>query len=291
MSVPLLVYARRANIHRACAERLLRTLGLENVEFHPGYQLRVQTLGELRVWRGKQEIAPADWRREKARRLFQVLLTYRRRMLDRDQILEMLWPDLDPETARRDFKVALSTLCKVLEPSRPEGIPSAYIARDGSRYGLRPGADLWLDVEELEALIAEGDRLSEADPEGALERYRRALALYEGDYLADCLYEDWCSEERERLMALYLRTADRVAELLAQKKAWDEVLPLCQEVLTRDPCWESAYRWMMVAYARTGRRAQAARVYGRCVQRLWDELQVEPSPATVRLYETLCGAL
>ncbi len=288
MSVPLLVYARSAGIHRACAARLLRALGLENVEFHPGYQLQVQTLGEFRVWRGKQEVAPSDWRREKARRLFQVLLTYRRGMLDRDQILEMLWPDQDPETARRDFKVALSTLCKVLEPDRPEGIPSAYIVRDGSRYGLRPGADLWLDVEELEALIAGGDRLLERDPEGALECYRKALTLYRGDYLEDCLYEDWCSEERERLVALYLRTADRVAELLAQRAAWEDVLTLCQEVLTRDPCWESAYRWMMLAYARTGRRAQAARVYTRCVQRLRDELQVEPSPATVQLYEAIC---
>ncbi|MCS7282871.1 MAG: transcriptional regulator [Anaerolineae bacterium] len=290
MSVPLLVYARRAGIHCACAERLLRALGLEGVEFHPGYQLRVQTLGEFRLWRGKREVSPAEWRREKARRLFQVLITYRRGMLDRDQILEMLWPDLDPETARRDFKVALSTLCKVLEPDRSEGFPSAYIVRDGSRYGLRPGADIWLDVEELEALIAEGDRLMEQDPEGALERYRRALALYRGDYLEDCLYEDWSSEERERLMALYLRTADRVAELLARKEAWEDILNLCQEVLTRDPCWESAYRWMMLAYARTGRRAQAARVYQRCVQRLRDELQVEPSPATVQLYEAICGS-
>ncbi len=289
MSVPLLVCARRWGIHRACAERLLQALGLEDVEFHPGYQLRIQMLGEFRVWRGGQEVSPTEWRREKARRLFQVLLTHRGGMLDRDQILEMLWPNLDPETARRDFKVALSTLCKVLEPDRPGSAPSAYIVRDGSRYGLRPGADLWLDVKELEALIAEGDRLLETDPEGALERYRRALSLYGGDYLEDCLYEDWCSEERERLVALYLRTADRVAELLAQKGVWEEVLTVCQEILARDPCWESAYRWMMLAYARTGRRAQAARVYQRCVQRLRDELQVEPSPSTVRLYETLCG--
>lgn len=288
MSVPLLVYARRVGIHRACAERLLRAMGLEAVEFHPGYQLRVQTLGEFRVWRGRQEISPTEWRREKARRLFQLFLTHRNRMLDRDQILEALWPDLDPETARRDFKVALSTLCKVLEPGRPEGVPSAYILRDGSRYGLRPGADLWLDVEELERLIAEGDHLLARDPEGALKRYRQALALYQGDYLEDCLYEDWCSEERERWVALYLRTADRVAELLAGQEAWEEVLALGQEVLSRDPYWEPAYRWMMLAYARTGRRAQAARVFRRCVERLWEDLQVEPSPATLQLYEALC---
>jgi ATP/maltotriose-dependent transcriptional regulator MalT/DNA-binding SARP family transcriptional activator len=287
LSVPLLVYARRSGIHPACAERILRALGLEDVEFHPGYQLRIQTLGTFRVWRGKQEIAPAEWRREKARRLFQVLLTHRNGMLDRDQILEALWPDQDPETARRDFKVALSTLCKVLEPDRPEGHPSAYIARDGSRYGLRPGADLWLDVEELERLIAQGDRLLETDPEAALERYRQALSLYQGDYLEDCLYEDWCSEERERLLTLYLRTADRAAELLARREAWEEVLAVCQGILSRDPCWEQAYRWMMLAYAQTGRRAQAVRTFQRCIRHLREELEVEPSPATVQLYDAI----
>ncbi len=287
LMVPLLAYARRAGLHPACAERLLGALGLEGVEFHPGYQLRVQTLGEFRVWRGNQEIAPTEWRREKARRLLQTLLTHRGGMLDRDQILEMLWPDLDPETARRDFKVALSTLCKVLEPERPDNAPSAYIVRDGSRYGLRPGADLWLDVEELEALIAEGDRLLETDPEGALGRYRQALALYQGDYLEDCLYEDWAGEERERLLTLYLRTADRVADLLARQEEWEAVLTVCQGILARDPCWELAYRWMMLAYARTGRRVQALRAFRRCAQRLREELQVEPSPATVQLYQTI----
>lgn len=287
MGVPLLVYARRSGIHRAHAERLLRTLGLENVEFHPGYQLRVQTLGEFRLWRGNQEVSPAEWRREKARRLFQVLITHRGRMLDRDQILEMLWPELDLNTARRDFKVAHSTLCKALEPERPEGVPSAYIVRDGSRYGLRPGADIWLDVEVMAALIAEGDRLLNIDAEAALERYRRALSLYAGDYLEECIYEDWSSEERERLLALYLRTADRVADLLARKEAWEEVLRVCQEILARDPCWEQAYRWMMLAYARTGRRSQALRVFQRCVQRLQEELSIEPSPHTIQLYETI----
>ncbi len=290
MAVPVLLYARDSGLHPACVERILKALGLEKLEVHPGYQLRVQALGPFRVWRGTKEILPSEWRREKARRLFQVFLTCRHTLLDRDQILEMLWPDQDPETAKRDFKVALSTLCKVLEPDRPEGMPPAYIIRDGSRYGLRPGADIWLDVEELEEEIAQGDRCFDREPERALEHYQRALALYRGDYLEDCLYESWCNEERDRILSLYLRAAERAAELLARKESWDEVLSVCRAILAKDPCWEQAYRLMMLAYARTGRRAQALRTFKQCAEQLRRELQIDPSPATVQLYEEIRNA-
>ena len=98
-------------------------------------------MGPVRVWRGKEEITPDEWQREKARNLFQLLITHRERLLDRDQIVEMMWSGLDMETGGRDFKIALSTLPQVLEPDREPGAPSAYVARDGSRYGIRRGAD------------------------------------------------------------------------------------------------------------------------------------------------------
>jgi ATP/maltotriose-dependent transcriptional regulator MalT/DNA-binding SARP family transcriptional activator len=285
--VPLLIFARDAGIERATARNLLARLGLERIQIHPGYQLRVQTLGPFRVWRGTEEIAPHQWRREKARQLFQILLTHRQSLLDREWIVEALWPGVDPEVGRRDFKVAFSTLCRALEPRRNPRSPSAFLVRDGSRYGLRPGADLWLDAEAFERLVAEGDRLQGHDPEAMIDRYRRALVLYQGDYLEECLYEEWCSEERERLLTLYLRTADRLARTLAEREEWEEVIGVCRAILARDDCWEQAYRLMMIAYTRMGNRAQALRTYQRCVERLREGLQIEPTAETTRLYESI----
>ncbi len=287
MLVPLLLVARKEGIQRACAERILARLGLTHLEYHPGYQLRVQALGSFRAWRGIAEITPAQWQREKARRLFLLLATHRRSMLDREQILEMLWPDVDPSIALRDFKVALSTLCRVLEPERKPGSESAFIVRDGTLYGLRPGADIWIDADEFARRVAEGDRWYPRDPQAALEHYRAAVNIYRGDYLEEYPYEEWCSEEREYLLTLYLRTASRLAHLLADRQAWEEVIEVCQRILARDDCWEEAYRLMMVAYDRMGNRAQALQTYFRCVQRLRDVLGVEPSETTVRLYESL----
>jgi LuxR family maltose regulon positive regulatory protein len=285
--VPLLLQARGSERFRSYASSLLSRLGLSRLELHPGYQLRVQTLGAFVVWRGAEAIAPHEWRRDKARQLFQLLLTRRRRLLERDQIVELLWPGLDGETAERDFKVALSTLYRVLEPALPARAPSAYLLREGTLYGLRPGADLWLDAEQFERLAAEGDRLARQGDEAFIERYRASLALVGGDFLRDYPYDEWCSEERERLLGVWLHAADRLAAALAERERWPEVIDVSQAILQRDECWEAAYRLLMLAHARLGNRAQALRTYQRCVERLREELDVPPSAATVGLAEEL----
>jgi DNA-binding SARP family transcriptional activator len=285
--VPLLLKARDSGIQGGYVGNILSQLGLAEVETHPGYQLRVQTLGQFRVWRGEEEVTLQEWRREKAKQLFQLMLTKRHSLLDRDQIMETLWPELDPETARRDFQVALSTLYRVLEPDRSRREPSAYVIRDGTLYGLRPGADLWLDTEHFERLVAEGDRAFKTNPEVALGRYREATGLFQGEYLQDCLYEEWASEERERMLTLYLRTADRLARILIDREMWEEAVEICQSILARDDCWEQAYRLMMTAYISLGNRAQALRTYQRCLESLKRELDIEPAAATVSLYESI----
>lgn len=285
--VPLLLWARDAGIQSATADRLLRDLDLAMLELHPGYQLRMHTLGAFRLWRGSEEVPARDWRRKKARQLFHLLLTHRAKMMHRDQIAEILWPELDPDGAQRDFKIAYSALCSVLEPARKRNAPSAFVARDGTLYGLRPEADIWLDTAEFEHYVAEGDLLWETEQAAALPAYRAALSLYQGEYLQEYPYEEWNSELRERLLTVYLRTAERVALLLAAQQQWDTVITVCQAILERDDCWEQAYRLMMQAYGAQGNRTQALRIYQRCVEKLDAELGVTPAAATVDLYQQL----
>ena len=288
MLAPLLLAARQRGKHAAYSARLLGALGLENVTTHPGYQLRVQTLGAFRVWRGAVEVSARDWSRKKAKQLAQLFLTRRGRLIEREEIFELLWRDEASDAAARAFKVALNALNRALEPERyPPLSPRAqgkvmddpsFIAREESAYGWRVGADAWIDTDEFSQLIARADA---ADGEGALDRLRRALALYHDDYLiAEARYEDWAIAERERLLALYLRAADHLAAELLARGAFDECIAWCEKILARDRCWEHAYRLMMRAYAQRGDCAQARRVFERCVRALREELEVEPSEAT-----------
>lgn len=285
--VPLLLFAQAHDRHAAFAEKLLTDLGLKRLQIHPGYQLRGQLLGPFRLWRGRDEVPQRAWRRQKARQLLLLLFTQRPNLLHREQICELLWPELPPKNAQRDFKVAYNALVKVLEPERRRNAPSAFIVRDGARYGLRPEADIWLDTAVFETLVTKGNSLYREDPTAALPLYRQALALYQGDYLQEYPYAEWCSEERERLLTLYLRAVERLATAVSAQELWSEVIELAQLILARDNCWENAYRLQMQAYAQLGNRTQIKRTYQRCVQCLQEELDVAPSPATTELYHSL----
>jgi len=279
--VPLLLQAKQRGKHATYIARLLAAMGLDDsITTHPGYQLRAQTFGGFRVWRGDVEIGAREWARKKARQLLQLFITQRGRLLEREEIFELLYRDTTADAAARDFKVALNALNKALEPERGDDEP-AIIARAESAYGLRVGADVWIDADEFARLINQAEK---AQGDAALDLYRCALALYHDDYLiADARYDDWAVAERERLLAMYLRAADRLAAEWLARNAFDECIGWCEKILARDRCWEHAYRLMMRAYAQRGDRAQARRVFEQCVRALKEELDVEPSSVTLQV--------
>ncbi|MEJ2207898.1 MAG: BTAD domain-containing putative transcriptional regulator [Anaerolineae bacterium] len=286
--VPLLLAAVEDGIEAQYAAHLLQARGLAGLDYHPGYGLSVRTLGPFGVWRNRALLGSRDWRREKARQLFQFLLTHRGQWFYREQIVDQLWPHLPPDAADRDFKVALNALNRALEPARPRGASPFFVVRRDNVYGLNPAAGLVVDVDDLERLAAEeGTRPEDVSWPEDEERLALALALYEDDYLPDSLYEDWSAAERQRLRHLYLVTAERLARRRLRERRWDEALELSRAILARDLCWEAAYRLQMQVYAALNNRSQVHAVYQRCADALREELSLEPSPATQSLFHKL----
>jgi ATP/maltotriose-dependent transcriptional regulator MalT/DNA-binding SARP family transcriptional activator len=285
--IPLLIFARNNNWHAEYIDHLLEIIGLAGISRHPGYQLRVKTLGTFQVARGEDLIPIHGWRREKTRQLFQLLLTFRQAPLDREQVFEHLWPGAEPQVAQRNFKVALNTLFNVLEPTRKPGSESAYILREGSVYGIRPGADIWLDADAFQAKLDQSSKLDLVQDAQALVMLENTVGLYGGEYLPDARYENWAAIERERLSVQFLHAADRLCELYLFNRRYEDVVDLYQQILTYDNCWERAYRHAMIAYSKLGDHGQMARTYQRCIQTLGEELEVAPSLETEQLFQQL----
>jgi LuxR family transcriptional regulator, maltose regulon positive regulatory protein len=289
--VPLLLRGRRIPEHAELAGRLLRqgfpTIAADDTvdDYYPGFTLRVQMLGAFRVWRGAQEIQAREWQREKARQLFQLLLTQRGHWIQREQICALLWPDADLEAAERQFKVTLNALNAALEPARPPRIAPFFIRRQGLAYSFAPSYGVWIDVDEFELRVA--GAAADAEPDFARRNAQIAVQLYKGDFLAEALYDPWTIEERERLLARYLATAVSYATRLSDAGDHAGAIQLCEQILRRDRGYEEAYQVLMRAHARSGSRSQALRSYARCMQALQDELGMEPLPETEALHQRL----
>jgi LuxR family transcriptional regulator, maltose regulon positive regulatory protein len=282
--VPLLLEAIKEEIHQPFVVKILQNMGVAIIDSHPGYSLRVQTLGQFKVWLGEKEVADKDWPREKAKELFQLLITVSEPMA-KDEIIQVLWPDHDKKSADRDFKVALNSLHHVLEPTRKARAAPFFIIREGMFYGLNPQAVIELDTTEFQSWIQDG--LNETNFDKVVYFLDKGLTHYQGEYLPDRRYEDWCISKRESMLVYFLRGAEKMAQLMVRRENYDTAIYWCEKILERDRTWEEAYRLLMYCYYRKNNRPQAMKWYQKCTEVLEEELGVSPLEPTKHMYDMI----
>ncbi|MFT4568127.1 MAG: DNA-binding SARP family transcriptional activator [Saprospiraceae bacterium] len=248
--------------------------------------VRIHTLGRWEVWREGEDIPSKSWGRDKTIQLFQFLVTARdRHGLHKEQIIDRIWEDAEQKGGDRDFKVALHGINKILEPQRASRSEPKYILRQGLSYQLNQ-KELWIDAQAFEAFIAIGNEYLDSDKAAAQLAYRHAISLHQGMYLPNRMYEDWSSEERERLQVLALAAYVTLAESLVEVNPLESVR-LTQLALKIDPSWEDAYRIQMSAFSAKGNRPAAIKAFNQCKKVLEEEYGIDPLPETERLMESI----
>ena len=244
--------------------------------------IKFQTLGQFTLWRHGEKVNAKAWGRDKTVQLIQYLISYRNRhALHKEHIMDHLWEEGDD----RDFKVALHGVNKVLEPNRASRTEPIYVERQGVTYQLNLNL-VWIDVEAIENYIIVGNKAFGEFPQIAIEAYQEAVALHNGSYLPNRIFEDWSSEEREKVQVLILGALVNLAELLVAENPMESIR-LAQEAISIDKTWEDAYRIQMSAYIAKGNRPQALKTYQKCADILDEEYGISPLPATKALLKEI----
>lgn len=246
--------------------------------------IRFQTLGNFVLWRDGEKLNSKVWGRDKTVQLIQYLISYRQRnALHKEHIMEHIWEEGDD----RDFKVALHGVNKALEPDRPSRTEPVYVQRQGITYQLDL-EKVWIDVEAIEQYIALGNEALAEDEALAKKTFKAAINLYLGMYLPNRIFEDWSSEEREKIQILILGAYVTLAELILEENPM-EAVRLAQHAIAIDATWEDAYRLQMSAYIAKGNRPHAIKAYQKCADVLEEEYGIDPLPETKALLREIEG--
>jgi DNA-binding SARP family transcriptional activator len=215
--------------------------------------------------------------------LLKYLVLNHKQSIPREILMDVFWPDANPETARNNLNVAIHAIRRALHTA----IDAPVIVYKNGTYGISADMQLWLDVEEFERLVSAGQRLESRNQAAAVSEYEAAIGLYQGDFLQENLYEGWTVLTRENLRMAYLNTLDRLGHIYFSQERDAACIMICQRILDRDRCREDAHCMLMRCYCRQGQDHMALRQYQTCVEALRLELDVGPAPATTRLFQKI----
>lgn len=201
---------------------------------------------------------------QKSRALLAYLVLHHPADAARERLMELFWPDVEPERAREGLRTALSSIRRVL---RDAGVSAEAFLFANKSVARWIGATT-SDIGEFLKLAASN----------IIEDQRDALARYTGEFLEGD-YEDWTVTERERIEAKLEETLSRVAREAHDPEA-------ARALIGRDPYDENAYAALIEADLEAGRHAAAAALADRCRTAL-AEAGSKPTPDFEARYGSL----
>lgn len=232
----------------------------------------VETLGRFRVCRHGRPVRLAP----QAARLVK-LVAAGRGAAHVEQVMESLWPEVDPDVGRRRLRNVLARLHREAGP---------VVVREDQALVLADGVAMDAQAFETEARQAVLALTGGDHGPAARGRARAAARLYRGDFLAEERYEPWASAPRERLARIRLRLLDAWAHAAAQAGEPAEAEACWRVAIEADPTDEGRYLGLARLLAGSERPAAAAAVLARA-RAMAEELGVRPSPALEELDRTM----
>ncbi len=230
----------------------------------------VEDQGRVSVRVGDR-VLPETSIRRKVLALLCYLLTRADLSATRDQVLEALWPDLEPDVGANSLNQTVYFLRRVFEPAYREEVSPGYVHHDSDV--------VWLES----ALVSSRSRscremISRAGEDLSPENVQAVCDVYSGRFALDFSYEEWASAYRDSLHAAFLEIVEAAIRLDTNSGEFRRAIAIARRAVDVDPEAEHLELSLLRLYRLTGAHAAAAEQYGHYAAVLRDELGVDPPP-------------
>lgn len=194
-----------------------------------------------------------------------------------DTLIDDLWGDEPPATARHAIHVYLSELRKQL-PGLIESTPHGYECAVDTNV---------LDSLRFDSIVGAADAIVAHDPTAALESYLEGESLWRGDPYQGVEDRDPVTSEARRLAELRLTALETRFRIQLDLGRHIGLIAELDATCDRYPFREQFRALHMLALYRSGRQAEALRAFQRTRAFLGGELGIEPSPSLRGLEEQI----
>ena len=232
-------------------------------------------LGPLEVAR---EEVPIDLGGPKQRAVLAHLILRPNLVVPAGVLIDALWADQPPETARKALQTCVWRLRRSLGEATIEGRQGGYV------FHAEPDQ---IDAIRFESLVARAKTFMPVDPAAAAGALGEALALWRGAALADLAEEPSLRGEVSRLEELRLGATEHRIWAELQMGRHSTMVSELEALTSSYPLRERLWAYLMLALYRSGRQGEALDSYRRARDILAEELGSDPSHELRHLQEQI----
>jgi len=206
------------------------------------------------------------------------------RVISRGELVDAVWGQDPPASAEGGIYTYVAGLRRVIEPNRSLRGPGRVLVSSGAGYVLHlvPGQP---DAVAFEQDLGRARLLRKAgDAAGAVVALDAALSLWRGIAFAG-VPGPFAETERVRLGELRSAATEERADVLLSLGRHEEVVPDLTAMVADHPLRERLRGLLMIALYRSGRPAEALRVFAEGRRVLAEELGIDPGGELSRIHQ------
>src|SRR6056297_45433 len=201
----------------------------------------------------------------------------------RKKIAYTFWEGSSEDAAKYNLRYNLWSMNKIFKSSNKNEDP--ILEWNKNNLFLNENYDLDIDIESYSKNIKSQDL--------NLKSLIKLKSLYKGEflegfYLKDSFaFNDWLFFEREKYQKKYIQVLQNLLVIYKKEKKYDKSISILQEMLKLNSLDESIYVALIKVYLEKGDRANALKIYNKCVYVLRHELNISPKKSTEKLLKII----
>ena len=240
----------------------------------PNDMLKIYGLGRFKVKYADKEKGIDNWTSNKALKLFKYFILHREKELYNDELVEIFWPDVDPNTGKKRLYNTIYLLRKNLEMKD-------IVVNKTTSYKFNEDYKCWVDWEQFLEIY------NNLDNDVTIERLKQAVELYKGDLFPALRYENWVEDVRTNIKEKYLDILYKLSEKLYEENKYVESLMYLNKGMEDEIYREDYYNLIMKNLAQTGRMYDAISTFENYRRLVKDELDIDPGASITKTYQQI----
>jgi len=201
----------------------------------------------------------------------------------REKIAYTFWEGSSEDAAKYNLRYNLWSMNKIFKSSNKD--EEAILEWNKNNLFLNNSYNVDIDIKKY------GQELESDDLD--LKSLIKLKSLYKGEflegfYLKDSFsFNDWLFFEREKYQKKHVQVLENLLEIYKKEKNYDKSISILQEMLNLNSLDEGLYVELVKIYLEKGDRANALKIYNKCVHVLRQELNISPKKSTQKLLKII----